>query len=59
MLMLIFVFNLVVPDMLGRSINQELHTLGGKRGGMVCEYITASKDWLCILGYEDWGGRRA
>lgn len=31
MLMLIFVFDLVGPDMLGRSIKRELHTLG-KRG---------------------------
>lgn len=48
MLMSISVFDLAAPDMLGRSINWELHTLGSgvERGDMVCEYIMASTDWL-------------
>lgn len=48
MLMSISVFDLAAPDMLGRSINWELHTLGSgvEKGDMVCEYIMASTDWL-------------
>lgn len=52
MLMLIFVFDLVAPDMLGRSINRELHTLSGKGGGHGMRVHNGVKGLACILGYE-------